>query len=762
MKKILFLLLVTVLLLACGASASAEFAFPQDLRIIEAEAFTNVPMGNYLEIPYGIEEIGPRAFAGTGLQVVTLPPTLSSIAPDAFDQGVAFDGFPKTYAKQWAEGNGFDFREINKPLLDHKAMHIYGQDAVETVRVNNSYTENMTFEWEKSLDADNWTVIEGATGPTLQIPCDPTAKDIMVRCRASLGDIKLEKSDLVFIYFHGDKTPFKEDKCRALSGDAVYLEWESMGENVVYTLLKRPSGSSTGQDGWSDVVQLNNKTNYTVYGLTADTSYDFKVVSYIKDGDEPLTLDGQELTLKTGTTATTFTAGASANGTALSVSWDALDGAVYDVAAVTDDEKRYDLGQGLTGQILNYYVLEPETAYTVQVTARIADSSQPDGFVTMAAPPVAVTTGGSAPIVEELRAVSAGDTARLSWKELEDTEYSVYMRKGSGEDKIVGKFKTTKCEIGGLESGIVYTFRVQASSGAWSSEFTEVKLTPPAKNPVEYRALLIGEGNHPGQLRLDSVYDDIELVGATVSNAKTPTGGTYSYVRRSDLLKQEILDAIAETFRYAEENDVSIFYISTHGDTTQGGKNAGEFSLVDKEGNTETMRMEELAAALSEVKGKVIVWLDCCGSGAAIYQTGVPQNGDEDFNPDPVNFEAFNAAAVEAFAAYDSAVDLNDVLYDGFAVEDTAAFETGEFRVEGKFYVMTAAAFQRTSASEKYGIFTAYLCEGIEHMRADANDDGELTQHELFMYVKYREENPARGQDVQVYPLNSDYVLFVK
>jgi hypothetical protein len=47
-------------------------------------------------------------------------------------------------------------------------------------------------------------------------------------------------------------------------------------------------------------------------------------------------------------------------------------------------------------------------------------------------------------------------------------------------------------------------------------------------------------------------------------------------------------------------------------------------------------------------------------------------------------------------------------------------------------------------------------------MRADANDDGELTQHELFMYVKYREENPARGQDAQVYPLNSDYVLFVK
>lgn len=762
MKKILFVFLTAVLLLVCSGSASAEFAFPKGLKIIEAEAFMNVPMENYLEIPYGVEEIGAQAFAGTGLQVVTLSPTLSSIALDAFDQGVAFDGFPKTYAKQWAEGNGFNFRVINKPILDHQTMHIYGQDAVGTVQVNNSYTENMTFEWEKSLDADTWTVIDGETGPSLQIPCDLTVKDIMVRCRASLGDIKLEKSDLVFIYFHGDKTPFKEDKCRVLSGDSVYLEWESMGENVVYTLFKRPTGSSTGQDGWSDVVQLNNKTNYTVYGLTADTSYDFKVVAYIKDGDVPLTLDGQELTLKTGATATAFIAGAGANGTAVCISWDALDGAVYDVAAVAPDGKRYDLGQGLTGQILNYYVLEQDTAYTIQVTARIPDSSQPGGFVTMAAPPVAVTTGSSAPIVEELRAVSAGDTVRLSWKELEDTEYSVYMRKGSGEEKTVGQFKTTKCEIGGLESGIVYTFRVRASSGEWTSEYAEVQMTPPARNDAEYRALLIGEGNHPGQLRLDSVYDDIELVGTTVSNAKTPSGGSYSYVRRSDLLKQEILDVIAETFRYADENDVSIFYISTHGDTGQGGINAGEFSLVDKAGNTETMRMDELAAALSEVKGKVIVWLDCCGSGAAIYQAGVPQNGDEDFNPDPVSFEAFNAAAVEAFAAYDSVVDLNDALSDGFAVEDSAAFETGEFRVEGKFYVMTAAAFQRTSASEKYGIFTAFLCEGIEYMRADANNDGMLTQHELFMYVKYREEHPARGQDAQVYPLNSDYVLFVK
>ena len=48
-------------------------------------------------------------------------------------------------------------------------------------------------------------------------------------------------------------------------------------------------------------------------------------------------------------------------------------------------------------------------------------------------------------------------------------------------------------------------------------------------------------------------------------------------------------------------------------------------------------------------------------------------------------------------------------------------------------------------------------------MPADANQDGKLTQHELFSYIKAREEDASDfvSQNVQEYPLNSDYVLFV-
>ena len=49
-------------------------------------------------------------------------------------------------------------------------------------------------------------------------------------------------------------------------------------------------------------------------------------------------------------------------------------------------------------------------------------------------------------------------------------------------------------------------------------------------------------------------------------------------------------------------------------------------------------------------------------------------------------------------------------------------------------------------------------------MPADLNGDGKVTQHELFLYIKTAEEDPETGmdQDVQAYPVESDYVLFIK
>jgi hypothetical protein len=303
---------------------------------------------------------------------------------------------------------------------------------------------------------------------------------------------------------------------------------------------------------------------------------------------------------------------------------------------------------------------------------------------------------------------------------------------------------------------------VEPSLGDWSSRSETVTVKIPAeKSDVEYRALLVGEVSFDGTQRAMRNYGDVESIARLLSSAKTPTGGAYAFLRRQDLDKEDIFNEIRTAFGGADDNDVSLFFIATHGDIDEIGRNAGSLSTVNEAGITDTLRLEELADALSKVPGTVIVWLGSCGSGAAIYDENVPQNGDA----------ALTAAAVAAFAAHDPTVVLDDTLAADFTVGETNAFERGEFR-QPKFYVLTAARYHEMSwgmESTRFNYFPKFICDGAMvdaktgQMPADANQDGKLTQHELFSYIKVREEDASDfvNQNVQEYPLNSDYVLFV-
>ena len=98
---------------------------------------------------------------------------------------------------------------------------------------------------------------------------------------------------------------------------------------------------------------------------------------------------------------------------------------------------------------------------------------------------------------------------------------------------------------------------------------------------------------------------------------------------------------------------------------------------------------------------------------------------------------------------------------------------TGELRVENKFYVLTASRYLEESwGTEKgpYNYFTKWLTDGIGtsgSMAADANANGEATLSELFNYVAKRGndypfeyDGTTYYQHVQVYPKDSDYGLF--
>ena len=101
MKRALWILMIICL---CGAACgrAEELRFPAQITHIEAQAFLNAASVTRVTLPEGVQRIESQAFAGTGLRHVTLPTSLTYIAPDAFDGDVTFTVTANTYAAQWA------------------------------------------------------------------------------------------------------------------------------------------------------------------------------------------------------------------------------------------------------------------------------------------------------------------------------------------------------------------------------------------------------------------------------------------------------------------------------------------------------------------------------------------------------------------------------------------------------------------------------------------------------------------------------------
>ena len=173
-----------------------------------------------------------------------------------------------------------------------------------------------------------------------------------------------------------------------------------------------------------------------------------------------------------------------------------------------------------------------------------------------------------------------------------------------------------------------------------------------------------------------------------------------------------------------------------------------------------------LASWLKQVPGQVVVIIDSCGSGAAVYNSnGGPgdavanasaKGASADFSP-----EAFDEAVVNAFESEDKGVMAPGI-------------DEGAFVIRNKFYVLTASAYQEAcwTKGDKYSYFTKWLTDGIKtkgSMPADADKNKLTTLNELYKYIKKQGsklEIEANGvkykQHVQVYPSNSGFELFYR
>ena len=274
-----------------------------------------------------------------------------------------------------------------------------------------------------------------------------------------------------------------------------------------------------------------------------------------------------------------------------------------------------------------------------------------------------------------------------------------------------------------------------------------------------YRALLIGEENfNPTCVRNRG---DVVLMTNMLNSVTGALGGAWNITQDFDLTPTQVQQAIGTVFADADEDDISLFFIATHGDTKSEGSQAGALQTVDSSGTTGWIFFEDLASWLNAIPGKVIVIIESCGSGAALYEEGIDEN-------------SFNEAVINAFKNEEKkntglvANRANSqIVYDP---------QTGELRND-KFRVLTASRYQQESygyesgdVETSYNLFTKWLTDGIGTsgaMPADTDSDGKVTLHEMFSYISSVGDNFAVKisgktyyQNVQVYPVQSEFVLF--
>ena len=308
---------------------------------------------------------------------------------------------------------------------------------------------------------------------------------------------------------------------------------------------------------------------------------------------------------------------------------------------------------------------------------------------------------------------------------------------------------TASTVIGSLTNGKTYYVCIRSYHdfegtryyGQWSNVLS---VMPSAQ---KYRALLVGEVNFNWGNSTETANrngGDVEHMAAMLKTVTGPNGTAYQVTKKTNLSKTALESAIKNTFYATTDQDVSLFFIATHGDSSD----EGQLVLTDGTNYAHFITFKELATMLSKyVKGDIIVILESCGAGSAIYKNGKQIDFDADL---------LAKQAIEAFAELDQGERPN----------------TGELR-KSRYYVLAAAKHHQESWGHEWSpagnFFTDWLVEGIGTsgtMPADTNKDKVVTLNELYKYIaqydtyQFYDGYGYYTQQVQVYPENSTYKLF--
>lgn len=338
-------------------------------------------------------------------------------------------------------------------------------------------------------------------------------------------------------------------------------------------------------------------------------------------------------------------------------------------------------------------------------------------------------------IVGQKLSLSAGDVIDVQIEFTPENASDRRMRFRVADPKIAAV--SPRGVLKGLQAGETSLSLFNASGEEMDS--VPVVVTPAAPH---YRALLVGEQSYPFSENTERRGSDnsVQALKALLESGRFESAA-YVVSARSDLSRAELIAEIRGAFSGATEQDVSLFYITCHGNYS-GGMSFLELS------DGSSLPLRDLERELRAVPGTVVVMIDCCGSGGAI-----------------------GAASDRAAFVRDAAGVFSGAAIRGskYKVLASAALDEDSFRVA--FNADAKAGVMATA-------FVRALCDGagwnIDEstrgtMGADRNFDGSITLNELYLYMYGRvnwyldEASELTGarydQSVQVYPEGDPFVI---
>ena len=249
-----------------------------------------------------------------------------------------------------------------------------------------------------------------------------------------------------------------------------------------------------------------------------------------------------------------------------------------------------------------------------------------------------------------------------------------------------------------------------------------------ARQTINRRALVLGETS----TRAVPI-EDVNAMEKVFSNQNFS-----KVVRFPDKTKSEIIAKMQELFKSSSESDVNYLYLTCHG---------GRDGRIYLGSDGQTFSGWELASILKQYKGKFVVMLDCCHAGTIISKDNSIKSNEE--------------SITEKF-------DMDEFIL-GFT--NTNGNEKAGEMIDSKFLVLCSSSSSEYSSGGALSLATKYWSLGsgwnpVQQSQgsliADQNYNNRITLNELYSYSREQVLKQNHKQHIEVYPENSQFVLFQK